>query len=329
MGLPALAKAYDFHGINQRIPFVSVIDAAASVMFKTKDEAKTYGGWTVQWSCDGVTGPANAADHTDRWASKANCQVRATIAGAAQSWIVLNDTNGGQLLIAFMGGNDDVFFLAYSAGALYTLAGTATFQPTAADAQTISTALTMVNNTASADRIFHVMVSTDGKVLRAYVYRSGVLIRAFGVEAISPTIQSGMAFTPPVVVWNDSSSNYGVFSPQSFGAGVAGGVNGSCSARVAGATIAIGGGGEAYSIAGATGNTFSVAAPELQAANILVPLCFSCVAAGSQGKLGNRFDCWFPWSNGISQGDTYGALQFVCMDVHVIPWDGASPVVLV
>lgn len=326
MGLPAVTKVWDYNCINQRIPWVSLNDAAASVMYKWKNELVSHCAWTAKWSCDGTTGPANAADATDRWASKANCTTRATVAAAAQSWIVLTGGNGGQLLLCYQGASDDIFRIGWSPGALYTIAATPTNQPTATDEIVVATGVTMVGATAGVDRILHCVGTTDGKLFRAFVYAAGTCQRSFGVEAITPTVAAGVAFNPPVVVWNSPGISYANAAGSAGGSlannSGAAGASGAQAARVNSTTIAVGGGAERY--LGGTSACFSETAPSLNGAAPIVPLCFASNAANLSGKLGNRIDAWFPYSNGLADGSVAGALQFVYFNTLLIPWDGAS-----
>lgn len=325
MSLPAVTKTWDFNCINQRISWVSLLDASSSVMYLVKNELVSHCSWTVQWSCNGTTGPTSSADHTDRITSKAAMQVRATVAAAAQSWVVLNGGNGGQVLITYQGASDDIFRVSFSPGALFTLAGTTTNQPTATDEVLIAAAITMVGATLSTDRVMHCVGSTDGKLFRVFTYMTNACQRAWGLEAVVPTT-TGPTFSPPVVVWNAPAITF-ANAASTVGGSIAnnttsGGQSGAQAARVNSTIIACGGGAERY--LGGTSSVFTEASPSLNSGAPIVPLCYASNAANLSGKLGNRIDAWFPYSTGLAEGSIFGALQFVYFNTIMIPWDGAS-----
>lgn len=326
MALPTVSKTWDFNCINKRIPWVSLNDAAASLMYNVKNELVSHCTWAVKWSCDGVTGPSSAADTTDRWASKANCTTRATVAAAAQSWIVLGGGNGGQVLVCYQGASDDIFRVGYSPGALYTLAGTPTNQPTATDEIVVATGISMVGATLSADRVLHCVGTTDGKLFRVFTYVAGACARSWGVELISSTVAAGVTFSPAVVAWNApnvTQTNAATTAGGSLASNTsATGGSGSQGARVNSTTIACFGGGERYG--SGSGAVFTETTPSLNAAAPIVPLCYASNASNLSGKLGNRIDAWFPYSNGLAEGSTAGSLQFAYFNTLLIPWDGAT-----
>lgn len=187
-----------------RIAYSSVLDTCQKYAYGVKAFLVT-GGLSVVWSASGGTGPTNAADHTDRITSSATWTPRAVGAAASQAWVVLLDGNGGHLLLAFTGGSDDIFYVAYSPSAAYALAGTTNNRPTATDEIVLSSATTMVNATASADRVWHGLISSDAKNYRFCIARSNVLTaQAWGVDAITVTTAIGASTTFPnnACVWS-------------------------------------------------------------------------------------------------------------------------------
>lgn len=97
MTVPAYARTW--HQLltssipGNRIPYVSVTDAAQNTMYQTK--AAMVGGlgqttgFSLLWSASGGTGPTNSSDHTDRWTSSSAITPQATVAAASQAWCVL------------------------------------------------------------------------------------------------------------------------------------------------------------------------------------------------------------------------------------------------
>lgn len=153
-------------------------------MFQNK-AAMVTAGWTVKFSCDGATGPANGADATDRWATQANCTVRAVNNATAQSWIVLQNADGVQVRFTYLGATDDIFDVAFSPSGLYTLQATTTFPPSATDNVTIATGTSIVNATASNDRIMSIWTSSDTKGWRFALFRQSAIINIIGVERVN------------------------------------------------------------------------------------------------------------------------------------------------
>lgn len=182
MTAPITSKVWTI-GPNKRNAFVSLVDETSWVLYENKVQMVTA-GWTVKFSCNGVTGPTNGADTTDRWTARANAGVRATIAGAAQSWIVLQNADGVQVLLAFQGATDDIARIAFSPKVGYVLAGTTTFQPTATDEVVASSAATIVNATASADRVMTIWTSNDTRNWSFIVFRASAIVCTVGVEQI-------------------------------------------------------------------------------------------------------------------------------------------------
>lgn len=168
---------------NKRNAYVSLVDMTSWCLYENK-LAMIAAGWTVKFSSNGVTGPANGADTTDRWLARANAGVRATIAGAAQSWIVLQNVDSVQVLLAFQGATDDIARITFSPRGLYTLAGTTTFQPTASDEVTSSSATTIINATTSADRVMTIWCSNDTRNWSFILFRASAIVCTVGVEAI-------------------------------------------------------------------------------------------------------------------------------------------------
>lgn len=190
MTAPLLTKTWNVSA-NLRRAYSSLNDLAAWMMYQNK-AAMVAAGWTVKLSCDGTTGPTNGADTTDRWASQANATTRAMIAGAAQSWIVLQNSDGVQVLITYQGASDDIWHLTFSPSGVYTLAGTTTFQPTATDEVVLNTANTMTNATASLDRVMTIWCTTDTKQWSFALFRNSTIVGIYGVERVNNLCAAGV-----------------------------------------------------------------------------------------------------------------------------------------
>lgn len=327
MSLPTPVKTWTY-GINNRITYVSLNDAMATLLYGLKTFLVSTMGWTVKYTCDGTTGPTSSTDHTDRWASKANCTTRGTLVTNAQAFAVLTDGNGCDMLFAYQGTSDDLARIAVSVSGVFLPAATPNQQPTATDQMDCNPATqTLISNTTSGDRLWHAMASTDKKLLRVFVYRASVMVVGFGLELITkePAVAANVLWNG-VVGWGTFNSGttgpFIVTAGSAIGSGSAAG--GSGVARINNITAFCGGSGECMN--GLTG--FTVASPELQAATVFVPIGYATSTANVAGKLGQRIDVWTNWSSLIGQGDTFGTLNFVYFGTLILPWDGASTPVI-
>lgn len=166
---------------NQRRNYTSLADQVGywALTNKTALLAST---WTVKWTSNGTTGPSGAGDTTDRITAVTDFATRATIDNAAQSYFVLQNPEGVQLLITYQGGTADIALIAYSPGGLYTLAGTTTFKPTAADEIQVHGAKSVVGSSTTEPRITHVWCAADGTGWRAAIFGSSTIRSVMMVE---------------------------------------------------------------------------------------------------------------------------------------------------
>jgi hypothetical protein len=148
-------------------------------------------GWTIKFTCDGTVpgSPSGPTDTTDRWTSIATASIRGTAAGTAQSYAVLQNADGLQILFAYQGAGlsptgDDIGRISYSPGGLFVLASPSTNQPTATDEVVTSAANSLVNATASQDRVLHIWTTTDTKHWSCLLARGGNIQTAIGVERV-------------------------------------------------------------------------------------------------------------------------------------------------
>lgn len=347
MTLPTPVKTWSF-SLNNRITFVSLNATMAALLFGVKNFLVATMGYTVKYTCDGTTGPTSGSDHTDRWASAANCTTQGASAAAAQSFCVLTDGNGVDILLAYQGASADIAVMAMSFKALFVPAGTANQQPTATDIAYILGNASLINGTASADRIWHAQASSDKTMFRVMIYRSNVCQNIFGVEQVVSSLNSNhvfsgtcvafdqngadVAFGPPVIgntaIWPPDSAGGPFGRPgQNTLTSVAQASN-RAAAEIDGALIPVGGGGIAFNVASNANaeNTagFSVQLPELQNFINMTPLSWSAITANFQGRVGDRIDSWMGWGASFVQGDTVGSKAFVFMGYQLWPWDGAT-----
>jgi hypothetical protein len=303
-----------------------------TLLFQLKEFLKAN-GYTVIGSSNGVAAtPAGlitvANDSVDRWVTAANAGVRGISAVAAQSWVVLRDGNGVDILIAYQGAGvtptgDDICRISFSPGQLFTSQATPTFQPTATDEQVMTSATTIIT-TNTDDRIWHGWVGGNAKAFRLVLARANVIVGAWGVENIIPCVLPPVTFSPPVVGFAYNRSGLiNVFN--TFSASTSGGV-----ARPSIASLAVNaqlGGGLETALAATTLTAFWGIRPELQGGTLydVDVLSWWTTTANTRGKLGQRIDWWI---GGVDDGSTYNNRQYVNIAGNIWPWDGSVPVIL-
>lgn len=184
---------------NVRNAYVSLADMSGWFIYENHAWMIAH-GWTVKFTSDGVTGPSGSGDTTDRIINKAAASVRGAVAAAPQSYTVLQSADGVQLLMTFQGASDDVVRLSYSPGGLFTLAGTTTHQPTAADETLWVTATSVVNGTTSADRVMTIWCSDDGRNWCNALYRQGTLQTIIGLERVDSVCSPGVFDQPYIAM---------------------------------------------------------------------------------------------------------------------------------
>jgi len=320
MPLPTLVKTYSFSN-NNRISFVSLNDTMARYLFGIKNFLVATMGYTVKYTCDGTTGPTSGADHTDRWSTFSNATTRGANATTAQSFAVLTDGNGVDIMLTYQGASDDIARISFSNGGLFTPAGTSNQQPTATDEAIILSAITIINATATLDRVWSIQASTDKKIFRTQIFRSSTFLYGFGVEQVvrEPNMLASFVWSPTVVGWASSgttfTSNGGPLGNSAS--------NQRGFARISATNVEMTGCGEG------TWN-ISVAQPELQAFSPIVPTgYFNNNTANLFGRVCDRIDCWgSPAGNNFGQGDTFGSLQFAWLGSYILPWDGTTTPVI-
>jgi hypothetical protein len=217
MSTVQLVKAWSTGGItpNLRRAYVSLNDLAGWFIYSNTTALAAK--WTRKWESNGVTGPSGVGDTTQRLTNVAACSVRGAAAANAQSWGVYTAVDGCQILIAYQGASDDILRISYSKGGLFTLAGTTTNQPTATDEVVIMAATSVVNATASLDRVMSIWC-LDGD-WRCAIFRSGSIINTVGISLVSPLVSTRVVnpiFTPPYVAHRFTALNMSL-SGDSYG----------------------------------------------------------------------------------------------------------------
>lgn len=323
MTLPILHKTWT-HQTNNRISYVSLNNTNSKFLFGLKTFLVATMGYTVKYTCDGTTGPTSSSDHTDRWTTSAACTTRGTNTTTAQSFCVLTDGNGVDILFTYQGSTDDLMKMSMSVGGLFTPAGTANQQPTATD-ETI-----VLPNTSSAisasttqDRVWHIMATTDKKMFRVFCYFNSTMAYSFGIDVVTSAV-TAFTWTITIVGWASNVSN-----PSGGAAGhilaTASAAGNAGVARIGTTNLIAAGGGEMFG--GINANIFGENNPPLEGGPPITSVGFYSVTTSFQGKLGDRFDVYFVWSNAIVQGDTFGANTWVYFGTGLWPWNG-GPVVI-
>lgn len=327
MGLPKIRKIWTISA-NNRITFVTLNDTMSKYLFGIKVFLKAN-GYLVKGSSNGTTG---AMDAVDRWVTSANVTTQGAGSGSAQSWIVLTDGNGVDILMTYQGATADVARLSFSPGALFVASGTPQNQPTATDEVVFSSAITLINNTASADRIWFGWVDSKSQLCRFAIARSGVFVASnWGVERVFSVVGGGGA-----ALWNPPVWGFAIpFNQQALINGsLIGGARPTVASVAANVTVGLG---MEYLINSAA--IFGSIKPELQGAEgyPIYPLTIATNnVVGNRGKLGNLFDWWQGRTSGAVDGDLYGTFQLLGLTgidgvnngSLLWPWDGVTAPVL-
>jgi hypothetical protein len=162
-------------------PFVSLNATMGWWLYQNK-LAMLTAGWTLVGTSNGVTAAFDGAGG-DRWTSAAvGPLTRGAAAANPQSWAIMQNADGVQVLFAYQGATDDIARISMSQGGLFVLAGTTTHQPTATDEVIASTAATVINATASADRVMSIGCTTEQWYCATF--RSGAIVQYMSVDKV-------------------------------------------------------------------------------------------------------------------------------------------------
>lgn len=183
---PQLTKNWNI-APNLRRPYTSMADQVGWCFYENKTKMLAA-GWTVKWSSNGTDGPTGPGNTIDRWSSIANIATRGTASATAQSWIVLQNTDGLQVLLAYQGATADVARITYSPGGLFVPQGYSApqfnYQPTATDETYCLTGGSLVEPSTSQDRVMTIWTTTDSTQWSFVISRSDVIVNAIGVEKV-------------------------------------------------------------------------------------------------------------------------------------------------
>lgn len=319
MPVPALTKTWTITP-NNRISYVSLNDTMARYLFGVKQFLKAN-GYTVRGSSDGTTG---AMDLVDRWITSANVTTRGAAAGNAQSWIILRDGAGVDILLTYQGASDDIARISFSPGQLFIVAAPPQNQPTATDEQVVSSAVSLISATASGDRLWFGWVDSTSRLCRFAIARQNAWVgRFWGIEEFTPAVVAPA--TLPVAVWGFALT---VGTSYLTGGGQVG---------VARAVIS----GTPFNCAVFLGMEFPANNPqlgiygskaELQGGYgyIIQPMTIWSTTASARGKLGTLIDT-YTGRQGPDHGSPYGTYQYIAAGQYVgggisglWPWDGVT-----
>lgn len=326
MALPTPQKTWVIDPCN-RVVFSSLVQTQRTIAYENKVFLKAN-GFTVKGSS---TGSVAAMDAVDRWAAATDAGTRGANTTTAQSWIVLEHSGMGglEILMTYQGSADNNYKIAISPGGNWTVAATATHQPTASDEViVIANTIDFINSTASGDRLWSGWVSSDGAICRLAIARAGAWVNGFAIESVSSTVNTsgGAGFSPAVLgVLLGTGSAFQPYSTRNNAAVAnAGGVGrangiGQATTQVTGMM-----GVEGYNGTSGPANTTFV--PELQGSALLYPLTVWSNTATARGKLGLLYDWWVGLTT-AGDGDTYpndATRLFIQLNDDVWPWDGSA-----
>lgn len=320
MSVPALTKTWVF-AANNRIVFVSLNDTMARFLFGIKNFLITNLGYTVKYTCNGTTGPSSSSDHTDRWSSSSNVTTRGANTTSANSFVVLTDGNGADVCFSYVGGSDDIARISFSPSGVYTPAGTATNTPTATDEQVVTSGNSLIGATASIDRVWHCMASSDNKLFRVLICRDGAFVGLpWGVELVTSLVT--VTFSPAIWGFAFLTSNWTNF----IGSSTSGGVARANSTNITTINGIIEGANTFNNNGGIWQNTKT----EAQAGTgyPIRPITIGSNTSGATGPIGDLID-WWTGKNSATDGDLYGDHRYITTSLGMMwPWNGVDPFIM-
>jgi hypothetical protein len=335
--------------LQTRCAYTSVNQAAGDVMYQVANELITTRGFTCKGSSDGTTA---AMDGTFRWSSGNNAKTRFNGAAGAQSWVVITLAGSrGDVVFSYNGATDDVYNIWWSPSGVATVAGTATFEPTATDQVLLNkyyttTFGTVVGTATSGDRLVSIWSRPDKAGFRVAIASAGAWISLFGFDVFTPdTYGAGITLldvtgfyingawnatlngaTAPNIVNGSGLANSGTTAQKRFmGRRTDGGgttLEYAHKMKVVGQQT----GGSAISAV-----IDSLTAP-LQGGSTWPMKRYGLysVTTSHQGDVGTLTD-WYISRTAAADGDTAGSLDWICVESTASfwwDWDGATTVVL-
>lgn len=330
MALPTAVKTWNKCLFNNSVTFVSLLATMGAVVTGTTNQLITS-GMTCVGSSNGVTA---AMDATNRCTTAAGFAVRATVAAAAQSWIVISD-GVVQILFTYQGASDDVARISFSPGALFVVAGTATNQPTATDEQVFCNTTTLIGATASGNRVYHVWCDSTHRLWRLAVMSGGVVVgKLVGTELVDANQLVNSGPTPasaPIPVWGFAQLS-SQLTMATLNSGFSANSNGGLAQfTVSGSAANISLGGVALWVSGSGVNLLGLNLELNGSVPAIRAIGLASLTTSFRGNVGNRFD-WYFSDNFQPNGTLTAARDWVMLNVAtgstvggaMWPWDGTT-----
>ncbi len=330
MAFPAIVK-FTAAGqlLNQRSVFTSLLQVMGDYITGITNQAIAK-GYTCAGSCDGTTG---AMDGVNRCTNAAGFAVKATIAGAAQSWIVITAANGAQTLFTYQGATNDIARISCSPGGLFVAAGTPAQQPTATDEVVGTSAATLIGATASGDRLWNVWIDSAHNGWRACVFRSNVLVGSLIGAELFDAAYLGTGASCAVATWcHAHTAAVASLASLALGAYAASSAGGSTRMTVSGTPLTVNMGATAK-LLGAQTITENGTAQELNSSNYLLrAIGLYSNTTSAKGDVGNRYD-WHFDSELLACGALDSGKNWIYLNNAsaaasapgtLWPWDGVS-----
>lgn len=351
--LPAKVVAW-LRKLQTRLAYTSVNQSAGDAMYTIANELITTRGFTCKGSS---TGTVAAMDGVFRWTGGNDAKTRGVGASAACSWVVITLAGGrGDVVFAYNAATDDVYNVWWSPSGVATVAGTATFEPTAADQVLLNkfyttTPGTIVGTTTAGDRLVSIWSRPDKGGFRVAIARGGAWESLFGVDVLTQdTYGAGITLLDTTAFYINGGFNANINTPNFTMLNGSGLANGGVTGQKRFVARRTDGGGASLECAhkmkivgqattGATSNsgldlTF---APELQggASFAMKRYGLYSVTTSHRGDVGTLID-WYLSRNvtaasPAADGDTAGALDWICVESTASmwwDWDGTTAVAM-
>lgn len=321
MALPAKIKSYT-HTVNNRSTFASVAQVQKEILHGLKNAIKAMPGVTVKGSSNGTTA---AMDAVDRFTVATDWSNRAGNVTTAASWIVFDmpGMDNIELCLAYIGASgDQQARIAFAPANDYALAGTPTFQPTCTNEQVVLNGADLQPATASLDRLWNVVTSSDGSTVMWFVARSSAIANGGVIQKISSQVLAPATYAQ-AVIGHAFTANPSVTNMTN---GTVNGVS-----RCNGASVSA-----LFCTEFFNNNIAPVGLTnpsDLQSAGtgyLLYPVGAWSATATARGKLGSFFDLYFGLST-AADGDVYtddaGVTKpWINVGDIVLPWNNSTPV---
>lgn len=348
LALPAAQVAWNFE-LQKRCAYASVNQAAGDVMYEVAKELITDRAFTCKGSS---TGAAAGMDGVFRWANGNDAKTRFNGSGGAQSWVVITLAGGrGDVVFSYNAAADDVYNVWWSPSGVVAVAGTATNEPTATDQVLLNkfytTPGTIVGSTAAGDRLVSIWSHPNKYGFRVAIARAGAWVSLFGVDQFTPdTYGTGItlldvagfyingAFNPSqngtnLNLMNSSTSNATADNTQKRFICRRTDGGGTTLTDVSHKVKGVGESGSATAMTMLGDQGFT---PELQGGATYLMKRYGLFSrlAGHRGDIGWLQD-WFLSRQTAADGDTTGALAWICVESASSmwwKWDGATAVVM-